>query len=95
VAPGKLQLVASSREAGQEGARYATILVVDLAKGTVTRVADDLAPAVMGFPMWIPSDLAWSTPGSLGARLLRSKDDRLFLIDPVTLRPAPFSPGGK
>ena len=95
VAPGKLQLVASSREAGQEGARYARILVVDLAKGTVTQVADDLAPGVMGFPMWIPSDLAWGTPGSLGTRLLRSKDSKMFLIDPVTLRPAPFSPWGR
>ncbi len=95
VSDGRLLVVTSSRESQQEGAQYARVVVVDLAKGTVTRVGDDLAPAVMGFPMWIPSDLAWCTPGSLGTRLLRSQDDKLFLLDPVTLHSTPFSLGGR
>jgi hypothetical protein len=91
LAPGKLVVNLSSREALQEDARYGRIAVVDLAKGTAAEVGNDFALGVLMLPMWVRSDSPWCTPGSLGTRLLRSKDDRLLLVDPATGRPSPFS----
>lgn len=91
LAPGRLVVSLSPREAPQERWRYGRISVVDLAKGTAAQVADDLALGVLTVHLGIPSDLPWCTPGSLGTRLLRSRGDRLFVLDPATGRPAPFS----
>jgi hypothetical protein len=95
ISPGRPTAVLASGPPANQAQRFGRVVSVDSATGAVGEIGNDLSHATWLLPWTVLSDSPNLSPGSLGTRLFRSRDDRLQLLDPATGRLAPFSLGGR
>jgi len=95
VAPGRLTIALSPSDDVEMERSLRRIVIVDVSTGDVKAIGSGLDLAVFNEPWSILSDSPALTPGSLGTRLLRSKDGQLVVLDAASGRLTPFRPGGR